>query len=233
MKIFEQAKAQPELVAEWLVKNEQEWQVLVRQECRHSSHKLHLLTRRINLSAGDVLPCKIFEKVESCLTLIGELESAPTIFASLSQHLKEKKLATGHRRTIFAKPNKSLELLEFILQKSDHYILNPKTTVVRDMREAPAFLEMLHRSYNQTEDRIETAININYLCERIVDIERWQKLKNNFTSWQYNKANEVKGLSITGEAAKSLKDIQAEIGLSSTSETVLHLVEQYKKNRDT
>ena len=231
MKIIEQAKAQPEAAAEWLVNNEQEWQIPVRQECRHTSHKLHLLTRGLHVSAGDVLAFKLFQNVEACLLLIASLNSAPDIFAKLSKYLKKNKSQTGNRKTIFAKPNKSLELLEFLLLKSDYYILNPNTSIVREIQQAPAFLEMLHRCYNQTEDRTETAININSLCEMFVDVERWQKLKNNFTSWQYNKVNNVKGLSISGEAAKSLKEIQSETGLSNTSETVLHLVEHYRNHR--
>lgn len=233
MKIMDQAREQPEVAAAWLVNNEQDWQALVRKECRHSSHKLHLLTRGLYLSAGDVLPCKLHQNVSACLEVIGNLEVSSQIFAKLSLAMKEHKQTKGSRKVIFAKPNKSLELLEFLMLKSDQYILNAKTSVVLDIKQAPAFLEMLHKSYSQTEDREETAININSLCERLVDVGRWQKMKNNFTSWHYNKMNDVRGLSITGVAAASLKDVQSEVGLSTASDTVLYLVGQYRKGKAT
>jgi hypothetical protein len=231
MKIFEQARLQPEVAAQWLVTNEDDWQVLVRKECRHTSHKLHLLTRGLNLSAGEILPCKLFQNVEACLVLIGQLKVSDEIFSNLSKELKGAKQKNRKRRVIFAKPNKSLELLEFLLLKSEQYILDPKNSVVSDIKQAPAFLEMLHKSFSQTEDRCETAININSLCERLVDLERWQKLKNNFTSWHYNRSNNVKGLSITGDAASSLKEVQTEAGLSTASETVLYLVDHYRNTK--
>lgn len=231
MKILTQAQSLPEVAAEWLVTNEQDWQTLVRQECRHTSHKLHMLTRSLYLSAGEILPCKLNQNVEACLLLIGQLKVSAEIFSKLSQALKLHKQQNGTRRVIFAKANKSIELLEFLLLKSDHYILNPKTSVVRDIKKAPVFLDMLHKSYSQTNDRNNTTININSLCERLVDVERWQKMKNNFTSWNYNRTHSVKGLSITGEAAASLKHVQSEVGLANASDAVLFLVGKYRQSQ--
>lgn len=231
MDIFELLNKNPEVVVEWIEKNSDKIQAMIRNCDRHMAHKFGLVTRSMYINLYQVLPSELKKSALEAIKWLNELENADEILTFIAAGIKKERSKYTKSRVVYAQENNSLELMQYLIIKYDQHILNPEKSVVIDPKRAPEFLEMLHRSFSHTQDRSETALNISVLCERFVDPEKWKKLKNNFTSWNYNQSHDVKGLSLSGKALKALKDVHKECGFPAMSNTVVYLCEMHEKQK--
>lgn len=148
-------------------------------------------------------------------------------FGGIEQQFNGYLKTMNKRKASFVKADRSAEILVFLIEKHETYILNSTTTVlIRPKDDAAMFMEQLHQLNVTYENAASLTAPFNELCEQFVDRGRWVLMKNNFNSYRYNQRHRIQGASLTQEAIELLKDAQARLGTATLSDTITEVVKR-------
>lgn len=135
---------------------------------------------------------------------------------------------TTARPALYVKASTANEVLAFLVEKSDKYLLSHTTTVIKEGESLQDAVALLHR-INLISDPAHqdvVAANMNHFCACFVDSDRWLLFKRDYYKYKHHQKTGKKTASLNGEAMDLLKRTQAVLGLGNLSDTVLELVKR-------
>lgn len=175
-------------------------------------------------------------KLSESVVLVQELESLANQVLALAEELGLKEALLElfsldyqpERRSSFVKASSAIEVLTFLIEKSDKYLLNHTTSILKEGVSLQDAIELLHRInvMSQSHEKAEVADNINHFCACYVDKGRWVLFKRDYYKHKHHVKTGKKTASLNGEAIDMLKKTQALLGLGNLSDTVLELVKR-------
>ena len=170
------------------------------------------------------------------IVLVKELENLASLVLLEAEKLNLKegllelfsKDSKPRRSTKFVKDGIAIELLTYLVDKCEKYLLNQTTSILKPGTSLDDAVAMLHRINQmcEPEDEAEVAVNLNNFCEFYVDKERWLVLKRGYYKHKHNTKADKKATTLNGDALAKLKKTQQALGLGNLSETVLELIKR-------
>ncbi len=205
-----------EFMPGWFVDNFASLQELISGEDVNVSREVGRYVELMNIG------CRA-AALDIILQLCGGLKCFGEIEEQFNGYLK----TMNKRKASFVKADRSAELLAFLIEKHETYILNATTTVLtRPKDDVVMFMEQLHHLNVTYENAASLTAPFNDLCELFVDRGRWVLMKNNFNSYRYNQRHRIQGASLTQDAIDLLKDAQGRLGTATLSETIMEVVKR-------
>lgn len=167
------------------------------------------------------------------IVLVSELENLAALVLQEADkfHLKQGLLdlysrCQPKRSTKYVKDTLAIELLSFLVEKSQKYLLDQTSSILKAGASMEDAVTLLHRinAISKPENEANVAMNLNNFCELYVDHDRWLMLKRDYYKHKHNTKMNKKTTTLNGEALDALRKAQTKLGVESLSEAVLTLV---------